>query len=39
MKDGKRAYYKETYNCCSLASFLTCIIDFEDFVAVSLMTP
>jgi hypothetical protein len=30
-KDGKRAHHKETYSCCSLTSFLTCIIDLEDF--------
>jgi hypothetical protein len=30
-KDGKRAPHKRTYNCCSLTSFVTCIIDLEDF--------
>jgi hypothetical protein len=30
-KDGKRAPHKETYSCCSLTSFVTCIIDLEEF--------
>jgi hypothetical protein len=30
-KDGKRAPHKRTYSCCSLTSFVTCIIDLEDF--------
>jgi hypothetical protein len=30
-KDGKRVHCKETYSCCSLTSFLTCILDLKDF--------
>ncbi len=31
MKDGKRVHRKETYSCCSLTSFLICVIDLKDF--------
>jgi hypothetical protein len=34
MEDGKRVHCKETYNCCSLTSLLTCLIDLVYFCGI-----